>query len=89
MINLLINFKAARQHPWFKESMNYLESYRTEKGTYTFPAGYLEEKTNGYWVIGVRMGLEEKRRRNLEAESTFWMAKFKKVLQQILKISMR
>ena len=80
MVSLLINFKAARQHLWFKESMNHLESYRTEKGTYIFPADYLEEKTNGYWVIGVHMGLEENKKRNLEVESTFWMAKFHKTL---------
>jgi hypothetical protein len=82
MISLLINFDAARQHPWFTESMNHLESYRTEKGTYLFPSNYLEEKSNGYWVIGVRMGLEENRKRNLELESTFWMAKFQKMLSQ-------
>ncbi len=82
MISLLINFDAARQHPWLTESMNHLESYRTEKGTYIFPSNYLEEKSNGYWVIGVRMGLEENRKRNLELESTFWMAKFQKMLSQ-------
>ncbi len=82
MISLFVNFNAGRQHPWFKESMKHLESYRTEKGTYIFPADYLEEKTNGYWVLGVHMGLEETRRRNLEVESTFWMAKFHKMLKE-------
>ena len=84
MISLLINFKAARQHAWFKESMNYLESFRTEKGTYIFPSDYLEEKTNGYWVLGYHMGLEETRRRNLEVESTFWMAKFHKMCKEVV-----
>lgn len=81
MISLLANFKAARQHQWFKESMSHLESFRTEKGTYLFPPDYLEEKTTGYWVLGVHMGLEETKKRNLEVESTFWMAKFQKILK--------
>jgi hypothetical protein len=82
MIDLLINFKAARQSSWFTENMNHLESCRTEQGTYLFPAEYLEEKTNGYWVNGVHMGLEENRRRDLEMESTFRMAKFKVIFSQ-------
>jgi hypothetical protein len=82
MIGLLINFRAVKQSLWFIESMNHLESYQTEKGTYLFPSEYLVEKTNGYWVNGVHMGLEETRKRNLELESTFWMAKFKKMLSQ-------
>ena len=76
MISLLINFKAARQHPWFKESLKHLEGFRTEKGTYLFSADYLQEKPQGYWVNGVHMRLEG----NRELESTFWMAKFQKLI---------
>ena len=80
MVNLLVNFRIARQHSWFIESLNHLEEFRTEKGTYMFPGDYLQEKPVGYWVNGVHMGLEENRRRNLELESTFWMAKLRKIL---------
>jgi hypothetical protein len=81
-ISLLINFKAARKHRWLKESLDYLEEFRTKEGTYSFPPDYLQEKTVGYWVNGVHMGLEGNRRtdRALELESTFWMAKFHKLL---------
>ncbi len=81
MINLLINFRATRQHPWLKESLNHLEQFRTNEGTYLFPRNYLQEKPTGYWVNGYRMGLEENRRASRESESTFWMAKFHKMLE--------
>ena len=83
MINLLIHFKAACQHPWFKESLNHLEKFKTEKGTYLFPRDYLQEKPVGYWVNGYHMGLEENRRTSRELESTFWMLKFNKLLQSL------
>jgi hypothetical protein len=78
IINLLINFRAARRHPWFKASLDHLGQYRTDKGTYLFPHEYLQERPQGYWVNGYRMGLEEKRKPELE--STFWMVKFRKML---------
>jgi hypothetical protein len=82
MINLLIYFNSARQHRWFKESMEHLEGFRTSDGTYLFPGKYLEERPEGYWVSGYHMGLGEtpRTRRALEVESTFWMAKFHKLL---------
>ena len=83
-ISLLINFKAARHHWWFKESLDHLEGFRTNEGTYRFPPDYLQEKNVGYWVNGVHMGLEGIRRtdRALELESTFWMAKFHQLLSK-------
>jgi hypothetical protein len=74
-MSLLANFKAARQHPWFKERLNHLEEFRTERGTYLFPKSYLNEKPQGYWVNGAHAGLGENRRKKpaLELESTFWM----------------
>lgn len=82
MIGLLINFKAARQQPWFREKMEHLEGFRTAHGTYLFPAEYLQEKKMGYWVNGVHMALEDSPRtpHALEVESTFWMAKFHRML---------
>lgn len=82
MVNLLMCFKSARQHRWFKESIKHLEEFRTVKGTYLFPKKYLEERPEGYWVSGYHMGLGEipRTRRVLEMESTFWMAKFHKFL---------
>jgi hypothetical protein len=81
-ISLLLNFEAARKHWWFKESLDHLEDFQTNEGTYSFPPDYLQERTVGYWVNGVHMGLEGNRRTDhaLELESTFWMAKFHTVL---------
>jgi hypothetical protein len=84
IIDLLINFKAARKHPWLMERLEHLEQFRTDKGTYMFPRDYLQEKPSGCWVNGVYMALEEKRRtaRAIELESTFWMAKFHKLVSR-------
>ncbi len=83
IIDLLINFRAARRYSWFKESLDHLEEFRTEKDTYLFPREYLQEQRVGYWISGNRMGLESgtRNKRVLELESTFWMMKFKKLLQ--------
>ncbi len=87
MVNLLINFRAVRLHPWLKEMMAGLEEYRTGDGTYLFPREYLPENSSGYWIIGACVGLEENRRNSkaLEVESTFWMARFKKALTEAAK----
>ncbi len=79
MMDLLVSFRAARQHAWFKESMALLEGFKTGGGTYLFPRDYLPESQVGRWVCGHHMGLEENRRTNKasEVESTFWMAKLK------------
>jgi hypothetical protein len=90
-ISLLINFKAARKHWWLKDSLDHLEEFRIKEGTYSFPPDYLQEKTAGYWVNGVHMGLEGNRRtaRAIELESTFWMAKFHKLLSNSIQVSLR
>ena len=72
---LLARFVAARKHPYMRESLDHLEGYATEEGTYRFPSGYLRERPGGYWVTGAAMGLEADRRRRIvrTIESTFWM----------------
>jgi hypothetical protein len=91
MISLLINFKFVRQHRWLKEAFEHLEGFRTSDGTYLFSGKYLEERPEGYWVSGYHMGLGEppKTRRVLEVESTFWMAKFHKLLSNSIQVSLR
>lgn len=72
----MAHFPEAREHPWFQKSMQHLEKFITESGTYVFPQGYLiEARSRGYWIHGWRMGLGENRRnpRWYEIESTFWM----------------
>lgn len=65
--------KTAREHPWFKRSLNLLEKYRSEDGLVTFPSRFMPKSKIGYWVLGRRMGLEANRRgkKAITSESTF------------------
>ena len=82
-LELMSNVPSARKHPWFQESIERLEQYRTDQDTYIFPRSFLQERPSGYWVTGAYMGLEQNRRKKaaLELESTFWMLKIKKNAQ--------
>ena len=81
---LMAHFPAARKHRWFRDCMAHLEGFRTSRGTYLFPRGYLKERREGYWVAGAHMGLEENRRssRAFEMESTFRILKIKSLAKQ-------
>lgn len=81
-LELLAHFPAAHQSVWFQEGMRLLETYRTERGTYCFPATFLTEQKAGYYVGGEYMGLEDNRRtaKTLELESTFRMLLLKKLM---------
>ena len=83
-LELMAHFPPARQSRWFKECMQHLEGFRTEQGTYRFPARYLREQPSGYWVQGAYMRLEENRRsrRSLELDSTFRMCKIKRLIEK-------
>jgi hypothetical protein len=52
----------ARSHPWYKKSLKYLSGFIDQKGIPLLPSKALPEKKVGYWVIGMRMGLEPGRR---------------------------
>lgn len=79
-IELMSGFPQTRTRKWFQKSVNHLESFQTERGTYRFPSTYLKEGTSGYYVNGAYMRLEENRRRNiaLTLDSTFRMELIKK-----------
>jgi hypothetical protein len=81
-IEMMSHFTSVRSHTWFVNSLRHLESFKTKRGTYLFPASYLKEKKNSYFITGAHMGLGEDRHKKLayEIESTFWMLKIKKVL---------
>jgi hypothetical protein len=80
-LELLAHFPAAWNFSWFQKGMELMETFRTEEGTYCFPAAYLVEMKAGYYVGGEYMGLEEARRNAgvLEVESTFRMLLLKKL----------
>jgi hypothetical protein len=81
-LELMAHFGEARNTHWFQDRVSHLETYRTDKGTYRFPAGYLRENSRGYWVTGAYMRLEENRRvrRSLDLDSTFRMCKIKSLV---------
>jgi hypothetical protein len=76
-LELMAHFETVRQSQWFQDCVQHLESFRTDRGTYRFPGGYLREGSSGYWVTGAYMRLEENRRarRALDLDSTFRMVK--------------
>jgi hypothetical protein len=84
-LELLAHFLVAHQHRWFQESVAHLESFRTQEGTYRFPAHYLRESPAGYWVTGAYMRLEENRRVriSLNLDSTFRLLKIHQQIKQI------
>jgi len=64
----MAHFPKAKEHSWFRESINHLESYITERGTYIFPSEYLTEvsdRGNGFmdcawdWVKTVVLQIGE------------------------------
>lgn len=69
-IDLLSHFRAARQHRWFREALDHLNSFRTPRNTWCFPAGYLNER-QGYYVLGAHMRLDSQA--TLEQVSTLRM----------------
>jgi hypothetical protein len=82
-LELMAHFPVARKHKWFKVSLNKLEGFRTDSGTYQFPRDYLRESEAGYYVCGAHMGIEENRRASkaIEIESTFRMMKIRKLIK--------
>lgn len=43
-LHMMSNFDVALKSEWFSDGLNYLEQFRTEKGTYLFPKEYLWRK---------------------------------------------
>jgi hypothetical protein len=80
VLEALACFTCVRKSPWFKNSMKYLDEFRTEDGTYSFPRTWLPEKRRGYWVGGEYMAFDERKgsKNAIEVESTFRMVNIKK-----------
>jgi len=43
-LDFMSHFKLVHSSKWFKDCLNHLEQFRTEKGTYLFPKEYLRKK---------------------------------------------
>jgi hypothetical protein len=80
VLDALAPFECIRTSSWFKNSMEYLEQFRTEEGTYSFPRTWLPEKKKGYWVGGEYMAYDERSRKHnvIEFESTFRVLNIRK-----------
>jgi uncharacterized protein YeaO (DUF488 family) len=72
-LDILAPFSCIRKSRWFQSSLKYLEEFRTEEGTYTFPRTWLPEKRRGYWIGGEYMAFDNRKGRKnaIEVESTF------------------
>jgi hypothetical protein len=84
-MDLMSNFKVARESKWFQNCLNYLEKFRTHNGTYCFPPQLLKDTKNMGYVCGMSMGLGENRKleKAYEIESTFRMLLIKKRLNTL------
>jgi len=81
-LEFMAKIPAARESLWFKDMMTYLESFKTDIGTYRFPKSWLPEKSEGYWVKGLHMAYDERSSPNaVECESTFWILLIKRFMK--------
>lgn len=79
-LEYMAGFSAARESTWFRTNMDYLETFKTEQGTYLFPRLWMSEQSAGYWVGGVRMALDDRSSSDaIEHESTFWVLRIKRL----------
>ncbi|TFF96899.1 hypothetical protein EU546_00385 [Candidatus Thorarchaeota archaeon] len=72
-LEMLAPFPSTRKSAWFNDAMRYLDRFRTDLGTYSFPRSWLPERKTGYWVGGFRMQFDSRvgRPDAIECESTF------------------
>ncbi len=78
-MELMSHFKPARESAWFRKTLQHLQEFEKD-GLYEFPAAYLTESKNKYFVFGGHMGLGENRKNKtaLMIESTAWMLRILK-----------
>ncbi|TFG29635.1 hypothetical protein EU527_15615 [Candidatus Thorarchaeota archaeon] len=84
-LEFMVRFPAVQKSSWFREMMEYIETFRTESGTFEFPQSWLPEKGEGYWVVGLRMAFDERKEnpRAIECESTFRVLCIKQLVMRI------
>ncbi len=84
-LDRLIHFSFISESDWFEKILAYLNTFRTDKGTWKFPAYWMEEygRRGGYYCLGYHMGLGEARKKRewTESESTFRMLKIMKAIE--------
>jgi len=70
----ITKYPVSRKTKWYGCLLEYLDKYKTERGTYEFPAAWLKEKP-GYAVQGNHLSYGENRKKKnwREIESTFFI----------------
>ncbi|TFG31695.1 hypothetical protein EU528_05395 [Candidatus Thorarchaeota archaeon] len=83
-LEFISKFRIACESDWFRRSMDYIESFRTDRETYIFPRGWLPEKRTGYWVGGTRMMFDERKGNPtaIECESTFHVLRIRQAMKE-------
>jgi|TARA_Y100000310_G_scaffold344658_1_gene458612 hypothetical protein len=82
-LDLVSKWPGASELPWFREGVEHLEQYRTKDGRYKFPAKYMPERKDSYYLYAAsHMRLGEKGRNALEIESTFRMLMLQSMINQ-------
>jgi len=83
-LELMSRFPNALPNQWFTNNLDHLKSFKTDSSVYVFPKQYVQERKDSYFMTGVHMGLGENRRHRLayEIESTFWMLKIMKNIDE-------
>jgi hypothetical protein len=73
-MELMSHFQPARESAWFRKTLQHLQEFEKD-GLYEFPARYMNEGKDKYYVGGGHMGLGENRKSKaaLKIESTAWM----------------
>jgi hypothetical protein len=79
----MARYPAAARSDWFRRMMEHLEGFSTKDGFWKFPAAYLAEGPDHYFVGGGHMGLGENRKEKdaLKVESTAWMMRILENIQ--------
>ncbi len=83
-LEFMARFRGARDSDWFRDSLEFLETFRTDTGTYLFPRKFLPEKKVGYWVAGTRMMFDDRKghANAIECESTFYMLRIRRAIEE-------
>lgn len=73
------HFKKVQYCEWFKESLKYIEQYRTDTGRFIFPKDMIFEQKDKYVFRGGHMNVGQNKRSKNYAEiiSTYWMERIK------------
>lgn len=73
-MELMSHFQPARESDWFRKTLQHLQEFEKD-GLYEFPARYMNESKDKYYIGGGHMSLGENRKSKaaLKIESTAWM----------------